>query len=186
MKLDKNKISNIVFAIFIVLFLIPNTRGLMQIFLTRIFSFSPSVVAVEDRTKIEGYHWKLHGVNTPSINFKETEGKVILINYWATWCPPCIAEMPSLQKVYNDYKDEVVFLFVTTDDDPELNKFMNDKKYDFPIYRALTSAPKPLNGKSLPTTYVIDKEGTIIVDKIGAADWNSSSTRELLDKLIKE
>ncbi len=186
MKLDKNKISNIVFVIFIILFFIPTTRGMMQIVLTRIFSFSPSVVQVDDRTKIEGYSWKLHGVNTETINFKEAQGKVVLINYWATWCPPCIAEMPSLQKLYNDYNKDVAFFFVTTDDDPELNKFMNDKSYNFPIYRSLSATPKPLNGTSLPTTYLIDKKGHIVIEKTGAADWNSASTRKTIDKLLKE
>ncbi|WP_226294267.1 TlpA family protein disulfide reductase [Aquimarina algicola] len=157
---------------------------MMQIFLTRIFSFSPGVVEVDDRTQVKSYDWKLHGVNTESINFNEAKNKVILVNYWATWCPPCIAEMPSLQELYNDYKDDVVFLFVTTDDDPELNKFMKNKNYNYPIYRSLSEAPKPFDGTSLPTTYLIDKNGTIVIDKIGAADWNSNKVRKTIDDLL--
>ncbi|MFC5046579.1 TlpA family protein disulfide reductase [Aquimarina hainanensis] len=186
MKIDKNKITNIIFVIILVLFFIPSTRGMIQIVLTRIFSFSPSVVQVDERKKINSYDWKLHGVNTESINMQTAEGKVIVLNYWATWCPPCIAEMPSLQKLYTDYGDKVVFLFVTTDDDPELHKFMNDKHYNYPIYRSLSQTPHPFNGEKFPTTYVVDKKGNIVIDKVGAADWNSSTVRKVLDELLAE
>ncbi|WP_282079318.1 TlpA family protein disulfide reductase [Aquimarina algiphila] len=186
MKFNKKNISNIVFAIVLVLFFIPNTRGMMQIFLTRIFSFSPGIVEVDERTQVASYNWKLHGVNTTSINFDTAKDKVVLINYWATWCPPCIAEMPSLQKLYNDYKDKVVFLFVTTDDDPELHKFMNNKNYDFPVYRSLSELPKPFVNNPIPQTYIIGKKGDIVIDKTNAANWNSSKVRETIDNLLAE
>ncbi len=186
MKLNRKKIYNLAFVIVLALFFIPNTRGMMQIFLTRIFTFSPSLVEVNEQEQVETYTWKLHGVNTQNINFDTAKGKVILINYWATWCPPCIAEMPSLQKLYDDYKDKIMFLFITMDDDPELNKFMKDKNYNYPIYRSLSETPKPFNGKTLPTTYLIDKKGNIIIDKVGAANWNSQTVREAIDKLLIE
>jgi len=186
MKFDKKKISNLIFVVILLLFFIPNTRGMMQIVLTRIFSFSPSVVEVDERHPIDGYNWKLHGVNTDSFDFNNAQGKVVLVNFWATWCPPCIAEMPSLQKLYTDYKDKVVFLFVTTDDDKKLNKFMTAKEYDFPVYRSLSNYPKPFVSKSIPATYLIDKKGTIVIHKTGAANWNSSTVRKMLDDLIKE
>ncbi|GAA4274499.1 hypothetical protein GCM10022258_37950 [Aquimarina gracilis] len=158
----------------------------MQIFLTRIFSFSPEITTVEERQKVASYDWKLHGVNTESMNFDTAKGKVVLLNYWATWCPPCIAEMPSLQKLYNDYKDKVVFVFLTEDDDPELNKFMEDKNYNYPIYRSLSAHPQPFTHKPIPGTYVLDKSGNIVVYKRGAANWNSSKVRETLDNLLAE
>ncbi len=186
MKFNRKKISNLIFVIILILFFIPNTRGMMQIFLTRIFSFSPGLVQVDERVQVVSYDWKLHGVNTESINFDVAMNKVVLINYWATWCAPCIAEMPSLQKLYNDYKDKVMFFFVTTDDDPELNKFMNDKNYNYPIYRSLSAHPRPFVHNPIPQTYLIDKNGNIIIDKTNAANWNSSKVRETIDKLLAE
>ncbi|WP_405205765.1 TlpA family protein disulfide reductase [Aquimarina sp. LLG6339-5] len=187
MKFNKKNISNLIFVIILLLFFIPNTRGMMQIFLTRIFSFSPSLVDIEERTQVASYDWKLHGVNTESMNFNIAEGKVVLLNYWATWCPPCIAEMPSLQKLYNDYQDKVVFVFLTEDDDPELNKFMSDKSYNYPIYRSLSKQhPKPFVHKPIPGTYLIDKKGNIVIHKVGAADWNTEKVRATIDQLIAE
>lgn len=186
MKFNKKNISNVIFVTILILFFIPNTRGMMQIFLTRFFSFSPGLVEVEERVKVVSYDWKLHGVNTESINFDTAKEKVVLINYWATWCPPCIAEMPSLQNLYNDYKDKVVFLFVTTDDDPEINKFMKDKSYYYPIYRSLSDHPKPFVNSPIPQTYLIDKKGNIVIDKTNAANWNSDKVRETIDRLLAE
>ncbi|KAA1243482.1 TlpA disulfide reductase family protein [Aquimarina sp. RZ0] len=186
MKLNKKNTSNVIFAIVLLLFFIPSTRGMMQIFLTRIFSFSPSIVNEDERKQVTTYDWKLHGVNTESINFNTAKDKVVLLNYWATWCPPCIAEMPSLQELYNDYKEKVVFVFLTQDDDPELNKFMDDKDYDYPIYRSLSDHPAPFVSKTIPATYLIDKKGAIIVNKVGAADWNTDKVRETIDQLLAE
>ncbi len=186
MKFNRKKISNLAFVLLLVLFFIPNTRGMMQIFLTRTFSFSPGLVAAEKRIQVATYDWKLHGVNTASINFDVAKDKVILINYWATWCPPCIAEMPSLQDLYDDYKDKVVFLFVTNETDEDISKFMNAKHYDYPVYRSLSTHPKPFVNSPIPQTYLISKKGNIIIEKTGAADWNSNKVRETIDKLLSE
>ncbi len=186
MKLNKKNISNSVFVIILILFFIPNTRGMMQIFLTRIFSFSPSVVNVEERKQVASYNWKLHGVNTESLDFNSAENKVVLVNYWATWCPPCIAEMPSLQSLYDDYKEKVVFLFVTNEVDEDISKFMTAKKYNYPVYRSLSEYPQPFVSKTIPATYLLDKKGNIIVDKTGAANWNSDKIRETINALLAE
>ncbi len=159
---------------------------MMQILLTRIFSFSPGVVKVEDRVQVASYHWNLHGVNTESMNFDQAKDKVVLLNYWATWCPPCIAEMPSLQKLYNDYKDKVVFLFVTNETDEDISKFMNAKEYNYPVYRVLSEHPKPFVNNPIPQTYLIDKKGNIVMDKSNAWNWNSDTVRETIDNLLAE
>lgn len=186
MKLNRKKISNLIFAVVLILFFIPNTRGMMQIFLTRIFSFSPGVVEVSERVKVDSYDWKLQGINTESMNFNAAKDKVVLLNYWATWCPPCIAEMPSLQELYNDYKDKVVFLFVTNEVDEDVSKFMDAKQYNYPVYRAVSEHPKSFENKSIPATYVLNKQGEIVVYKVGAADWNTRKVRETLDGLLAE
>lgn len=114
------------------------------------------------------------------------KGKWVLVNFWATWCPPCIAEMPAFEKLYQDYKNDVVFLFVANDDPKKVKKFITDKNYSHPVYYQLTEAPKEMLSNSLPTTYIINKQGDIVVDKTGAADWNSGKVRDMLDVLIKE
>jgi len=88
--------------------------------------------------------------------------------------------------LYNDYKEKVVFLFVTNDDWETVQKFLTKNNYHLPIYNPLTQPPKELISNSIPTTYVINKQGKIVVQKTGAASWNSKTTRKMLDKLLKE
>lgn len=182
----KKKISNGVFFTFVLLLLIPATRTQIQIFLTRYISFSPSVVSEESRELLDTYQWSLKGINTQDLNFTAAKDKVVLVNFWATWCPPCIAEMPSMQKLYDRYKDKAEFVFVSNEVDSVLHKFMRTKNYDFPIYRAISNTPPLLYGTSLPTTYLLDQKGNVVIKKEGAADWNSSSVHETIDALLAE
>ena len=119
------------------------------------------------------------------MKLSELKGKVVLLNFWATWCPPCVAEMPSIQKLYDDYKDKVEFVFVSNEDWTTIDTFYKDKGYDLPTYNILSKVPDQLVSNSIPATFVIDKNGVIVVDKKGPADWNSHKIRSLLDELLQ-
>ena len=149
---------------------------------TRVFSLE---IDEEKQVNLSSYTWILRSSEGKDLNMESLKGKVILINYWATWCPPCIAEMPSLQNLYSDYNNEVIFLFVADDDPEKVTNFMNDKGFNFPVYFQVSPPPKELKSKSLPTTYLINPEGKIVVKKIGAADWNSAKVRGILSGLIE-
>lgn len=144
---------------------------------------SPSVENKEKQTILESYDWKLKDENENIFDFENARGKVVLINFWATWCPPCIAEMPSLQALYTDYQDKVVFLFVTSDDYNDINPFMDKNNYNFDVLRPATRASL-FDVPSIPRTFLIDKNGTIIIDESGAANWNSDKVRTTIDALL--
>lgn len=186
MKLFKNQWSNIIIAVFIVAMLIPGTRKPIQIFVNKILAFSPSVTSEEERATLADYNWALEKNNKDRLELADSNNKVILVNFWATWCPPCLAEMPSLELLYRDYKDKVEFLFVSSEDHQTVRNFLDRKKYSIPAYRPLSEAPEPLNGNTLPTTYLISKNGAIVIKKVGAADWNSESVRQTIDELLLE
>ena len=184
MKLFKNQWFNIIIVVVILVLIIPGTRKSIQVFFNKILSFSPSVTSEEDRKSIASYDWSLEKNNRDRQNFSEYEGEVVLVNFWATWCPPCIAEMPSFQELYVDYQDKIIFLFVSSEDHETVRGYLNRKNFTLPAYRPLSEPPQPLNGNTLPTTYLLDKQGNIVIQKVGAADWNSESVRNTIDGLL--
>ncbi|MGB5418505.1 TlpA family protein disulfide reductase [Algibacter sp.] len=132
------------------------------------------------------YNWGLKNKEGDVFNFKSTKGKVVLLNFWATWCPPCIAEMPSMQDLYTDYKDKIEFVFVSNEDFTVINKFMAKNGYDFQVYNPVTQYPENFDISSIPRTFLIGKSGNIVIDKTGAANWNGDSVRETIETLIKK
>ncbi len=182
MKFNKKMISNILFIVAIALLIYPPSRA----WIMRQVAFSPSVEKVEERAILSNYNWQLKGINTTDLDFETTKNKVIIVNMWATWCPPCVAEMPSLQDLYNDYKDTVVFIFVTSEGKEIVMPFMDKNNYNLPIYNMMSREPELLSSQSIPTTFLIDKNGAIVIKKTGAANWNSKKVRKQLDELIKE
>lgn len=177
----KQNWSNILFGVFIILILVPQTGKPIKVFVNRLIAFSPSVENEADREVLVDYNWNLRAMNGEAVDFNSFNDKKILVNFWATWCPPCIAEMPSMQALYDDYKGKAVFVFVTNDDKAAIDKFIKKHNYTFPIYQAVSSAPLLLETSTLPTTYLINEKGEILIDKTGAADWNSDKVRALLD-----
>ncbi|WP_442265716.1 TlpA family protein disulfide reductase [Tenacibaculum sp. ZS6-P6] len=175
-------LSNVLFIGLLFLILYKPSR----VWFIRQISFSPTVEKVEGSARIFNYNWKLTGLNTYDANFSEFKGKVVFLNFWATWCPPCIAELPYIQEFYNDYKEKVEFVFITNDSAKELNDFFKKHGYEFPVYQSNQDFPKELPPvTSIPRTFVIDTQGNIRVDKSGSANWNSKGFRESIDKLIE-
>ncbi len=189
MKFIKKNLSNILFFAFIIFLFTPYglpvrallTRGVSYV-TTRVFNME---IDENERVQLKSYDWKITDMDGNILDFNSLKGKVIVVNFWATWCPPCIAEMPAFQNLYNDYKNKVEFIFLANDDELKVRKFIDDKKYTFPVYFQNTNRPNELQSNSLPTTYIINKKGEIVVDKTGAADWNSGKVRDLIDELLE-
>lgn len=116
------------------------------------------------------------------ITLKQVEGKVIFMNFWATWCPPCIAEMPSINKLYKEMAGEdIVFIMLSMDNDFEKAKsFIKKKGYSFEIYQYQGSLPEKYNSNSLPTTYVIDSQGKLVLTHMGMADYYTKDFKNYL------
>ncbi|WP_027138897.1 TlpA family protein disulfide reductase [Gaetbulibacter saemankumensis] len=187
MNWSKLKIKNILYIVLIALLIIPQTRKPIQIFLNKgLALFAPSVKSDSELVLLNDYQWQLRSGDNKIKQFTEAKGKVVLVNFWATWCPPCIAEMPSLQALYNDYKDKVEFVFVTSDDFEEVNQFLSKNSYSFEVYQPNSKSPELFNVNSIPRTFLIDQEGQIIIDETGAANWNSDKVRQTIDGLLKK
>jgi thiol-disulfide isomerase/thioredoxin len=119
-----------------------------------------------------------HGEEHSLIDFK---GKVIFFNMWATWCPPCIAEMPNIDKLHEEMGDEVAFVLLSLDQDFEKAKTFNMRKgYELPIYQPASSLPAMYESSSIPTTYIIDAAGNLALTHYGMADYNTQEFKDFL------
>src|SRR5690606_23343132 len=122
------------------------------------------------REVLSDYQWNLYTLSGEKATFEEARGEVVVLNFWATWCPPCVAEMPSFQKLYDSYGHKVKFYFVSQEEEEPLKNFLEKRSYDLPVYRSVSRMPEKLVSNSLPTTFVISKSGEIVMHKTGAAD----------------
>lgn len=182
----KKNWSNILFIVVIILLIIPQTRKPIQIGLNRLIAFSPSEISEGERENLDNYNWRLRSLDGETHYFSEIQGEVAIVNLWATWCPPCIAEMPSFQKLYEEYGDKVNFYFISSEDVNEIKPFLDKNAYVLPVFLPLSSPPEKLQSRSLPTTFVISRSGEIVVNKKGSANWDDYKFKKLLDKLLEE
>lgn len=117
-------------------------------------------------------------------------GKVTLVNLWATWCIPCITEMPTIQKLYDRYRDSgFVVAAVATDDPP-----FADRVRDFAAERHLTfeilhdgsgDIEQAYGTRGIPSTYLLDREGRVRLIRQGSADWDTPAMRTLVSNLLR-
>lgn len=119
------------------------------------------------------------------VTMEQYRGKTIFINIWATWCPPCIAEMPSINAMYKDIDhDKIEVLMVSFDQKFEKAvEFKDQKKFDFEVYRIDGRVPQMYNSQSIPTTYIIDSKGDLVFTHMGMADYNRKDFKEFLKRL---
>jgi thiol-disulfide isomerase/thioredoxin len=132
---------------------------------------------------------KFKDENGKSISLHSLKGKVVFINLWATWCPPCIHEMPSINELRKTFKDnkDLVFLMVDVDGNMERSKkWMKNKKFDLPVHVPDGEIPRELFTGSIPTTIIVDKQNNIIGRQVGGADYSSKEVVDLIKKLLSE
>lgn len=187
---NKKNISNTIFvALLLVLIFVPEAKALMMQGLMKVGLFSPDKgVEKSVKTKASG--------NLSSILFKDAsgkvtdlgslKGKVVFLNFWATWCPPCLAEMPAINKLYSEFKNDkdIVFILVDADNDfDKAKKYMDRKGYTLPVYVAASEIPDVIFKGALPTTVVFDKMGRISYHESGAANYASDKFIDFVKKL---
>ncbi|PRY10015.1 thiol-disulfide isomerase/thioredoxin [Pontibacter ummariensis] len=136
-----------------------------------------------DNTTMVGQDFLLQSLDgQESFRLESLQGKVVFINFWATWCPPCIAEMPNIQSLYEQVRsDKITFLMVSLDEDPaKALRFIEKKGYTLPVFRPASPLPKEFITQSIPTTIVLSPEGKLIVHKEGMADYDTQEFRSFL------
>ncbi len=176
-------------------------EGKLIILLATLFLFSPPAFSQEQglyskigirsvRANMKVPDFCLEGLNGKRVQLRGLQGNVILVNFWATWCGPCKDEMPSMETLYQHYKErDFVLLTISVDEgSPEpTRKFIQKNRYCFPVL--LDPAGKTLDLfeiDRIPATVVIDKKGRIRGRAIGPRDWSKPEVFSLIDQMLDD
>ena len=126
--------------------------------------------------------FSLQDINGNPVNLQSLKGKKLFVNLWASWCPPCKREMPSIEKLYHSVdSNKVKFLLVSFDDAFEkAKKYVSSKKMKLPIYYPMENPPALFNVDGIPATFIFSESGELIKRIDGSEDYNTAQYKSLL------
>ena len=139
----------------------------------------------EDEALPASYDLALETLDGEPVHMESFRGRTIFLNLWATWCAPCLAEMPYIQGLYDEVGEEgIEFVAIATDDDPDIaRRFIENKGYTFPTYRVVGVMPERYRSPTLPTTWVISPDGKVATVHAGMANYNTRGFRSFIRSL---
>jgi thiol-disulfide isomerase/thioredoxin len=181
-------VTDILFVVLILLLLIPGTRKEIAPVFIRMTSFAPSQLSQNEQYEIsrQTKAWKVIDKDGRELQFGAMLDKPVFVNFWATWCPPCIAELPGISALYDEYKGRVHFLLLSNESFDQINGFSQNHGYEsLPFYR-YRAVPDDFSSRSIPTTFIVSQNGRVVLSKKGAARWESDKVRKLLDNLLSK
>ena len=156
-------------------------RGLFLSLLLVLFLFAISNAQSIPPQKAPNFLLKTYKSN--KIELVKLRGKVVIVNFWATWCPPCRAEIPDFVEVYDAYKSkglQIIGIALDEDGWSKVNPFVEKNKISYPVVLGTAEVVQRYGGiEAIPTTFIVDKKGNIVDHQVGMM------TKEILEKKIK-
>jgi thiol-disulfide isomerase/thioredoxin len=137
---------------------------------------------------VQPVDFTLPSLNGTNVVLSELAGKVVFLNFWATWCGPCQAEMPSMESLYQKLKDRgfVILAVNLGESNAQVSDFMRKYNLSFPTLLDRTSRVGTQYGaQAIPTTYIIDRRGLIVARMIGSINWDTPEIIAALETLLK-
>lgn len=180
--------KNIIYVILVVILSVFVLVKPLRNFVSEQITMSPTVEKINNETLLseEVLDIDLKGINTSSTNLKNLRGKVLFLNFWGTWCPPCRTEWPTIQKLYDLKKDKLEFaLIAMQDQEADVKKFLKENNYTAPVYIAESPLDPKILPVAFPTSYLIGKDGRILKKEDSSMDWSKDSILEFIDNVSK-
>ncbi|PJJ59753.1 TlpA family protein disulfide reductase [Hymenobacter chitinivorans] len=119
------------------------------------------------------------------VSLSTLRGKVVFVNLWASWCPPCVAEMPGIHALYKKLDPrKVAFVMISLDQNPaKARNLVQRKGYTFPVYFPTDNLPAPFDSNSIPSTVILGPDGQVAARHDGMADYDTPEFKAALEKL---
>lgn len=131
--------------------------------------------------------WILRSLEGQNVRLSGLRGKVVFLNIWATWCPPCVAEVPAIQKLHDSMKDEeVAFLLVSSEAPEHVHGFVGKKQWRVPVYTPITRMPNVFVTDGIPATFILNRQGDVVFSQVGSANWNARDSHRFLHALLAQ
>lgn len=158
---------------------------------TGLFDAETSELAIIDGPTLSSadYDFSMENNGGELLSLEDYRGDVVFINVWASWCPPCVAEMPTIETLYErvEGQNNIKFILLTMDEEPQdAVNFMEEKEFKLPYHFPKSSIPQHFQSPYLPTTYVLSKEGQVIYKNEGIADYSSLNFSRWLQEKAEE
>lgn len=186
--IKKNGVSTLMAVVLVILLISPDAKSwaLRQLVQTGLFNASIKETTTVDQPSVDFDFddGKGNVRNTASLR-----GKVVFVNFWASWCPPCRTEFPSIETLYSKFKDNpnVFFLMVNEDGDIEAGLgYLEKENFSVPFYRRSGTVPGEIYSGALPTTVVLDKSGKVRFHHTAFANYSSDKFVRQVEELINE
>lgn len=129
--------------------------------------------------------WSIRTLDGNEVPFSQFKGKVVFLNFWATWCPPCIAEMPSIQNLHDSLKnEEIAFLLISRENEKTIRDFLAKKQFNIPVYLHGDDLPNVFKSRGIPATFILDRDGVVVFKHIGSAKWDSEACQNFIRGLM--
>lgn len=131
--------------------------------------------------------FELQDLKGRKVKLSSFAGKVVFLNFWATWCPPCRAEMPSMERLHARLRDKglVVLGVDLQEGKSEVEAFVHENFLTFPVVLDSSGSAGAAYGvRSIPTTFIIGRDGTILAGRMGAQEWDDPRVAALLERLL--
>lgn len=172
----KEAILLIIFVSFIVLF---------AVFMVGKKKASVKIVAEGDVAP----DFSLHTLDNRVVRLSDFNGRVVMLHFWATWCPPCVEEMPGIERLYKALKDnglEILAVSVDEDGASAVSPFMKKNNLTFPaLLDPGRSVASGYGTFKFPETYVIDRLGIVRLKAVGSLDWTHPANMERIKEIVK-
>jgi thiol-disulfide isomerase/thioredoxin len=189
-KITFDKILTALVVLFAAAVLIsPRVKSWVIMGLMMIGFFKPDIPKTGEKV-IPAPAMEVQDVSGKITDLQQLKGKVVFINFWATWCPPCLAELPSINALYQKVKDNPNIVVLAVDIDNNLQKstqFLQNKGYSFPAYGGSSAqVPDKLYENGIPTTLVVDKKGNIVFSHFNRANYDDDKFLRFMLELNKQ
>jgi thiol-disulfide isomerase/thioredoxin len=151
---------------------------------------APALRAQPDAERRLPFDWRVRAVDGREIPMARFRGRPIVLNLWATWCTPCVAELGSIERLQDSLRaqgrDDIVFLLVSLETRRSVQRFQDRRPIGLPLFVELDPMPAVLGIRAVPTTWLIDRDGRIAATHRGARVWDAPDAIALVQRALPQ